>query len=124
MAADPLSPMNPVDDLPPEPAQWPKVVGTISIVWSSIGLLCGVCGVGMMALMPRLTAQAEQQLGPLPDIMKPPPVQMVIGVLGFIPPIILLVGGILLVLRRPTARPVHLVYALIGLVLGFIGIGL
>ena len=127
MAADSFStapPMHPVDDLPPEPAQWPRVVGTISIIWASIGMLCGVCGVGMMALLPRFTAQAEQQFGPMPDVMKPTPVQMIIGVTGFIPPVILLVGGIMAVLRRPAARPIHLAYAVIGLILGVIGIGL
>jgi hypothetical protein len=126
MATDPMNPTPPVepfDMLPPEPAQWPKVVGTISIVWSSIGLLCGVCGIGFLAFMPQMMKSAEQQLGPMPDIMKPNPIQLATSALGFIPAVLLLISGIVTVLRRPVGRPLHLVYAILGLLIGVVGIG-
>jgi hypothetical protein len=100
------------------PAQWPKVVGTISIVWASIGLLCSVCGVGWMAATPYFMANAEKQLGePVPDVMKPGTVQIAVGAAGTIAPALLLVAGILTVRRRAAGRGLHLLYALVGMVM-------
>ncbi len=121
---NPSPPTEPFDDLPPEPAGWPKVVGVISIVWASIGMLCGMCGVAGLAMMPQFMSQMEQQLGPMPDIMKPTPLMLGVAALGFIPPVILLIAGIMTVMRRPAGRSLHLLYAVIGLVLGVIGIGI
>jgi hypothetical protein len=122
MAADPISPLpptTPLDELPPEPAKWPKTVGTISVIWAGLSLLCGLCGVGWMIAMPKMMAGAEQQMGgPMPDIMKPSMAQLGLGVIGFVPTILLLIAGILTVMRRPAGRPLHLAYAVLALVIG------
>src|SRR5262245_30120049 len=108
--------------VPAEPAAWPKTVGTISIVWALLGLLCGVCGTSWLFMAPRFMAKAEQQFGePFPDVMKPSVGQMVAGLLGFISPILLMIAGILTVRRRPQGRPVHLLYAVIALILSAVG---
>ncbi len=107
-----------------EPPGWPKVVGIVSIVWASLGLLCSVCGVASLAMMPQMLKGAEQQLGPMPDVMKPDPAQMIMAVVGMIGPVLLLIAGILTLSRKPAGRTLHLVYAGVSLVLGMIGGGL
>lgn len=44
-------PVNPGQiDFDPEPPSWPKVIGIISIVWGSLGVICNACGLfGQMA---------------------------------------------------------------------------
>ena len=117
--ADPYSPdSSEVSTLP----RWPKVVGTISIVWSSLGLLCGGCGITMMFVMPTMMKGAEEKLGPMPPAMFPGPEQMLAGGVGMVWAVLLLVAGIFTVTRKPLARPMHLVYAAGAVVLGIIGI--
>jgi len=115
----------PLDELSlHEPPGWPKVVGIISIVWAGLGFLCGVCGIGSMAFMPQMLKGAEQQLGPMPDVMKPDTAQMVVMVVGMVAPVILLIAGIATVSRKPAGRMLHLVYAAVAIVLGVVGVGL
>lgn len=97
---------------------WPVVIGVISIVLSSLGLVCGGCGAGVLAMLPSMM----KSQGPLPPTMSlngPMAVHMGLGVLNAI---VLLVGGILLIRRNPTGRLLHLVYAVTGLPLVAFGI--
>src|SRR5215468_4835859 len=103
--------------IPAEPAAWPKTLGTISIVWAGLNLACGVCGMSMALLMGTFIKKAEEQLGPMPDVMKPTTAQLAVGFVSFIGPVVLLCAGIATVRRRPAGRPLHLVYAMISLVL-------
>ena len=80
--------------MPAEPPAWPKVVGIISIVWASLGLLCGVCGTGWLLYMPTFAKSMEAQMGPMPPAMSPSPAQlalMVLGVFGLV--LVLLVAS-------------------------------
>jgi hypothetical protein len=118
-----LSPTAQVPTFDPidEPARWPTVVGTISIVWASLNLLCAGCGVLSPVLMSTLMKSAEAQLGPMPDVMRPGAGQVVVAGLGFVWAILLLVAGIMLTLRKPAARMLHLVYAAGAIVLSIAG---
>lgn len=104
-----------------DPPTWPKVVGIISICWATFGFLCSSCGVAMFTMSGTLMKGAEQQLGPMPDVMKPNQMQLVSALLGYIPTTILMIGGILTLTRKAAGRTVHLAYAAIGLVLGLFG---
>jgi len=105
-----------------EPPQWPKVVGIISIVWAALLLTCTGFGLIMMLLMPMLTKSAEQQLGPMPEVMKPAPAQMALAALGLIGPVLLLVAGIFTLRRKSSGRGMHLAYAILSIVLSVPGL--
>lgn len=94
---------------------WPKVVGIISICWGALGLVCGGCGALSLFLMPQLLA-GQGDVGELPPTMKPGPALMGLMVVSFGVSVLLIVAGWLCVLRRTVARPLHLVYAVTGLV--------
>lgn len=102
------------------PQSWPKVVGIISIVWGSIGLMCGLCGVGSLLMMGTLTKTAEAQIGPMPAEMQPTMLQVSMTAISTLWSVFLLVAGILLVTRRDVARPLHLTYGIVGVLLGLI----
>lgn len=119
MAHDPRDPdaaMFEGDDLV-EPPRWPKVVGTISIVWAALGLTCAGCGLASIALMDQFIKPAEERFGPMPDVMKPGPAQIVLSVISFLPVIVLLVAGIMVVARKPLGGTLHLVYAVLSLII-------
>ena len=99
------------------PPTWPKAVGIVSICWASLSLGCmgcGVLGVAMQAGFGGMMAQA------FPDGMPPqmtnPPMSTYIGLgIGFVNSLLLLVAGIILVMRNPVSRMVHLVYAVLSI---------
>lgn len=111
------------DDFDTQPG-WPKPVGIISIVWGSLGLLCGMCGMASMTMMSTFMKGAEDQMGPMPDMMKPTPLQIGAMALGFIPAITLIVAGALTVKRNYKGRMVHLIYVAMSMVIGGIGIAM
>lgn len=99
---------------------WPKVVGIISIVFASLGLVCGTCGIGMLAFMRPMLKMAEEQMGPAPSVMFPGPAVVGIGVLSVAVTVLLLVAGIATLKRRASGRMLHVVYAGISLVVALI----
>ncbi len=109
---------SPVDGFGAPNPGWPKIVGIVSIVFSSLGYLCGICGVGFMLMMPMILKGAEEQMGPMPDIMRPGAIQIGMAALGFIPTTILMVAGIQTLRRSKTGAMAHLAYAAVGLLLG------
>jgi hypothetical protein len=120
MSDTPFSPdsLAPPSELP----GWPKVVGTISIVWASLGLLCGGCGIFAIFAMPNLMKGAESKLGPMPPAMMPGPEQLAAGGAGLLWAILLLSAGIFTVSRKPLGRPLHLVHAIGAILLGIVAI--
>lgn len=98
-----------------EPPRWPKVVGTISIAWGALNLACGGCFLALGAMTSSLVQGAEQQMGPMPDVMKPSGLQMGVGILGLIPTVLLLAAGILVVARKPAGKMLHVVYGVLAL---------
>lgn len=119
--APPMSPADSFEDVAIKPA-WPKVVGVISIVFASIGLICGGLGSVMIVLTPSIMKSAESQMqgGVPPQMLTVNAAQAGITVLGVLSSVLLLVAGIMLVSRNPKARMLHLLYAVLGLILTFI----
>lgn len=114
----------PTEDLglPPLVPVWPKVVGIISIVWGSLGLVCNSCLLigqafqsASMGMMPQQTPDGKP-MPPMPDVMKPGPLDLASLVLGLIVTTMLIVAGSLLVARKPQARGLHLGYAGVSLI--------
>lgn len=113
------------DTLPPDPVQyediyvevpqWPKVVGILSIIWGSLGVCCNGLGAGFYAFMPKLMKMAEEQNGPTPPEMLPPPLFTASMGIGACITGLLLVAGILCVRRTIAARPAHLLYAVLSI---------
>ncbi len=103
--------------LPPDPPAWPKAVGITSIVWGALGLTCGACGVAGGIASSYLSGMMPAEMGPMPDVMKPSPAQLVLGGVGILWAILLIVAGIMCVTRNPATRAMHLVYAVGSFVL-------
>lgn len=101
-------------DLPPDPPSWPKVIGIISIVLGSLGLVCGGCGTIMTPFLPKLMEMGApgQEVPPVYAGNFP---MLGAGVLGILNALLLLIAGAMLIRRRPVARPLHLVYAILAL---------
>lgn len=100
---------------------WPKPVGIISIAWAALGLACGAIGIVSYLAMPMMLKGAEEQLGPMPDVMKPQPTQMLVAGLSTVWAILLLAAGIATLKRLAPGRPMHLVYSLGAILLTLIG---
>lgn len=118
---------------------WPTGLGIFSIVWGSLGVVCGGCTTAstflqgpmlewaakMQAQGPQGTGGPAMPTGPIPVELQPNGVQVVAGLIHPMGGVILLVAGILLCMRRPAARVAHLIYAavsLLGTVLGVVGV--
>jgi hypothetical protein len=115
--ADELSSDAAMDLAPGELPRWPRVVGTISIVWAALSLTCGGLGLVYFMAMPWLLKMAEDKLGPAPSVMYPAgPIWVVTGI-GLIWSVLLLTAGVLTVRRNAGGRPLHLFWALSGCVL-------
>ncbi|MEC9372616.1 MAG: hypothetical protein VYC34_02185 [Planctomycetota bacterium] len=100
----------------PEPPKWPKVVGIISIVWASLGLLCGGCGAFSLFFSSTFQDMVAQG-GPVPPNMQPGALQVANMILSIGVAVLLLVAGILCANRKPVARPLHLAYGGISILL-------
>ncbi len=111
-----------MDDL--EAPIWPKPIGVISIVWGTVNIGCMGCGVAGL-LMPMFMGSSMQQAFPdgmPPTLMNPPITIWVNYLLGLGLALVLIGSGIVLLLRKPIARPMHLAYAAVGLVLTVFGL--
>jgi hypothetical protein len=102
-----------MDDIPQDPPSWPVVFGWISAGWGTVFLLCG-----MYFLASPLMLQGAQGMGELPPTMKVDDAMLLQIVLSSLCNIILIVGGVLLVLRKPAGKTLHLVYAVLATVVG------
>lgn len=97
-----------------EPPSWPKVIGIISIVWGSLGVVCNACGlVGQMAgdafvnmVPPEQREQMKAQMAQSGSVA-----QMAVYVVSTLLAVLLIVAGVQLLQRKPIARMLHLVYA-------------
>lgn len=108
------------------PSSWPKVIGIISIVYGSLGIICNSCVSASPFVMPMLSElvkqgiveQARQNgetIDPnsisLPPIFSFSPLILAAGLIGFGLSIFLIVAGAKLVRRAISARPMHLIWA-------------
>jgi hypothetical protein len=60
-----MTPPSEIDDAPPEPSKWPTVIGAISIVFGSLGLVCYGC-------MSLNTIATPMLVGMVPEDQRPP----------------------------------------------------
>ncbi len=99
------------DELMNPRPKWPKVIGVISIIIASFGLVCG--GVGL-AIAPFAGTMVEGMLDgdPMPDGLKMHTLDYAIGGARLIFAAILLIAGITCVMHHPITRMLHLFYAL------------
>ena len=91
--------------------RWPKVIGVISIVWGSLGLVCGGLGLIATPFTPMMMDAALEDGQPTPYGMVPTATDYAIGGLGVGLAILLLFAGIACVSYRPVTRVMHLLYA-------------
>ncbi|MDX2114224.1 MAG: hypothetical protein SFZ24_01205 [Planctomycetota bacterium] len=101
----------------PEQA-WPKPVGVTSIVIGAVSLTCTACGGAALGLQVAFVAEMAKQF---PDGMPPSmgaiePLMIAQMVGGALVNVVLVVAGAMLVMRKPVARVLHLVYAGLGLI--------
>jgi hypothetical protein len=117
--ADPKSvpPMEPLDELPPEPRSWPKVIGIISICYAGLMLTCSGCGVGMLALMPQFMKGQPGIDEGFPPSMQLYPLKAGLFAISILWLLVLLGAGIATTMRRPSGRSLHLLWAVGALVL-------
>ncbi len=104
-------------DFAPRPS-WPKVIGIISIVLGSLGVLCGAAGIGWQFLG---ASMMGAQAGDFPPVYTNPPLLMtVVGVIAILWSILLIVAGSTTAGRKPAGRPMHLLWASVAIVIGAI----
>lgn len=106
------------------PPAWPKVIGGIGIGYAAVQLGCAGCGVvGLLA--GQIFASGMQQAFPdgMPPAMTSPPVMIWVSLaVSTAVVVFLLMSAIALVLRKPIARPMHLLYAVIAIVAAVFGL--
>ena len=98
--------------------KWPLVIGIISIVLASLAIICTPASL----LMQKLGPQQDNVMQDMPAWFH---IYMTVScVLAVCAGLLLLAAGILLLLRKPAARPLHLVYGGLAVVLCLGGVAL
>ena len=107
------------DDIRPRP-KWPKVIGIISIVLGSLGLVCGAIGAGSMFFLPSMMSGQTFEGGTPPVFpYQPAPTLMMAAMFAsLIWTIVLIVAGAMTASRKPIGRPVHLLWAAVAILIG------
>ena len=111
-------------DIPSTPPAWPKVVGIISIVWASLGIVCNICGAAGQAMQgaiigmvpPEQQEQMRQQMA-----AQSTPLTTALYIFGALVAVLLLAAGITTVQRKPLGRVLHLAYGAIGVLMTIVG---
>lgn len=91
------------------PESWPTVIGVISIIFGSLGVLSGACGGAFLLLSGPLVsmipeAQASEMEVQLSSGLPYPVLQGGVMLLEFVISVMMLVGGIMLLRRKRSAR--------------------
>lgn len=95
--------------------KWPKVIGIISIIWGSLGLVCGGLGLVALPFSSKLIEAALEDGQPVPYGMVATGTDYALAGIGFVLALLLLFAGIACVSHRPVTRKMHLAYALIAI---------
>lgn len=107
---------NPLGLIPKPPSKWPKVIGIISTIFGAAALISG----GVMTLAPGISRAPYEQMGVPEDFF-----ERHWMVLRAIPPVdtgmavLLLIGSLLLLLRKRAAGGCLLVWAMLKICLSF-----
>ena len=111
-------PADTTPELPAIPPAWPKVIGIISIVWGSIGLVCGGCGIAS----PFFMGVMLQGQGELPPSLSPTLTQMALMAFGLLLAILLIVAGVTTMNRKPAGFIMHIGYAVVSIPVTLLGL--
>jgi cytochrome bd-type quinol oxidase subunit 1 len=103
-------------DTQAERPAWPKTIGIISIILGGLYMCCGACGLVQLVRGPQ---QMPEGVSPPPQ---PPPMSAIMQVVGLLLAIVLLAAGILLVNRREAGRWLHLIYSIVAIPTGLVGL--
>lgn len=104
-----------LEDQLAERPSWPKVVGIISIVWGSLGLVCNGCGLAsplLMGMVPMPPGETER-----PPSMQPSGLMLALAAFSLLWAVFLIIAGVATIQRSAAGRLMHLVYALGSVVL-------
>ncbi len=108
-------PLQPQYAPPEKKPAWPIAIGIISIVLGSLMLICVPISMGINAYNPEAAATQEQ----FPEWSQTYSIISSLISMGLA--VLLLVGGILLIRRRAVARPLHLLYAVVTVLMAVVG---
>jgi hypothetical protein len=109
--------------LPQEPARWPTPIGVLGIIFASLGLIGGVCGLAWPAILPWYVDQMKNSWN-VPqsqiDLMlasQPPTVWYLLSAsIGLVFSILLMIGSIRLLRRRASGAKLVKAWAWITIV--------
>jgi hypothetical protein len=111
-------------DFPPASPGWPRVIGIISIVWASLGVICNGCtAIGplvqpmIQGMMPANVQQQMQQQAQTQSVG----LSVGLAVLGIAMSGLLMFAGIKTLKFQWQGRMLHLLWAIASFVLGVIG---
>ena len=118
------------DDQPAKPPVWPKVIGIVSICLGSLNVIGNCFNVGWtLAFPPIMRALAAKSGAAMqmadPFAMLPPwyrSVQVPLSLVGLAVGVILLIAGIKLVRKKPSARALHVTYIVLQTILAIVGV--
>lgn len=116
---DTFPPSSGAPELPPPLPSWPKVVGIISIVWGSVGIVCSGCGLLTPVFIPALMKAVGQEM---PKEAMPQGMQMLLMIPGLLLAVFLIVAGVATLNRKPSGFPMHLGYALVAIPLALLNV--
>lgn len=123
----PVTPQDPDLSVFDAPPAWPKVIGWISVAWGSVWLACSACGMVVALLFgggdSPFIKQAEEKMGPMPEVMKPhfDVLQIAMMAVGIVGLIVLICAGVATIRRSYAGRTLHLVYAGVSIVSSIVG---
>lgn len=121
LGAVPGTPM-PLDDFEPYPPKWPKVVGWISIVLGSLGVICVSCSVAwLLTSKDLLKGNPQIDSNNLPPVMQISPIMAVQMGTGAALSLLLIAAGGLTLGRQKLGRILHIIYGVLGLLNGVFG---
>lgn len=108
------------------PESWPTVIGVISIIFGSLGVLSGACGGALLLLSGPLVSmipeeQASEMEVQLSSGLPYPVLQGGVMLLEFVISVMMLVGGIMLLRRKRSARGLLVGTALLDLLANTVG---
>ncbi|MBX3381298.1 MAG: hypothetical protein KF805_14480 [Phycisphaeraceae bacterium] len=103
------------------PSSWPKVVGILSIVWACFGLTCIGCFAGWLSFGTALLPPNLKDAPKPPGMVMTLPIAFQLGS-GFLMSLLLIAAGIQTLRRQMSGRTLHLVWALLTIPIGAIGL--
>jgi len=107
-----------LDGAPPRPSSWPMAVGVIAIVFGAFGVIAGCFGIVMLSFLPAFLEMiaevaGDAQASQMEALGEYRPMLMVLVGCGLLLSVMLVVGGLGLVRRRPYGVTWCLVWAVL-----------